>query len=105
MLQKSPIAYNKMGYNPYICIVCGNIEDNGWFDPCNYPYYSFSDRCDIVKARGIKCMDTDDDIFDGRHCITYDVCNKCFNKGPSIKDPFFNIKRTKAERTAYWTKK
>ena len=93
-------AFNNfiMGYNPYQCIICGVIEDNGW--GWTIPY---DERINIMKRKGVafKYSEYKNYYVDG-HIITLDVCDCCFRKGPSIKDPFFNIDRTKAERIEYW---
>lgn len=86
-----------MGYNPYMCIVCEEVEDNGWFG--SYGLYSYyDDRCrDISERLGINFERMHDDV-------TYDVCHKCWRKGKPVKDPFFETKHTKQERKEYWAK-
>jgi hypothetical protein len=85
-----------MGYNPYICIVCGLIEDNGW--GCPIPYY---ERVEIILCRlgKMRCKYYKED-FGGWDGSTYDVCDKCFRKGN--RDEFFNVRHTKSERRDYW---
>ena len=98
-----------MGYNPHICILCAKIEDNGWsggeiLDPFQ--------RCNIIVERLELKFDPRDvkpshkfqlALNKEKRC-SYDVCDKCFNKGQPIRDPFFNVKRTKSERQEFWLK-
>lgn len=91
-----------MGYNPYMCIVCGAIEDNGWFSAIGPDYYSRC--CEIIQRLNLK-FDMNNDRYDGNYIITYDVCHKCYRKGQSVIDPFFAIKRSKQERKEYWNMK
>lgn len=87
-----------MGYNPYECIVCGRIEDNGWGNMY---------KVEEVKERLELRIDLNKFNYDGGYIITHDVCDKCIRKGRRIRieDPFFKIKRTKQERTDYWENK
>jgi hypothetical protein len=86
-----------MGYNPYICVMCGEIQDNGWVDWSNG--LIGQERCKIFRDRtGLEPRYTPD--RDKRH--TEDICHRCFRKGPSRRDPFFDVKRTKDERRAYF---
>jgi hypothetical protein len=87
-----------MGYNPYKCIICGIVEDNGW--GYGMPYY---ERICIMKNRGVAFKYLESDIlYDGGYIITWDVCDCCFRKGQSFKEDFFSVKRTKQERIEYW---
>jgi len=97
-----------MGYNPYVCIVCGDVEDNGWFTGSDGDYYW--DRCKKIRQQ-LNLTETYDD-FD----MTEDVCDKCYDpqnikrmqKAIARKERIQrkkdhpHLKRTKAERCAYW---
>lgn len=81
-----------MGYNPYICIVCGTVEDNGW--SCEIIYY---ERVRIIIDRlGVKSCP----FYEVESDCTEDVCDKCFRKGKP--DKFFDSYHTKEERREYW---
>lgn len=81
-----------MGYNPYICIVCGEIKDEQWIDRDNeygnfelYQYnYTFSNKAfDFMKHYGLKVCKyhrKSRERQGNSDRITDDVCNKCFNK-------------------------
>jgi hypothetical protein len=73
-----------MGYNPYICIVCGDIEDNGWMHT-HKDWISCESRVFIIKRRLGKqaCP-----YYHEEGCykspyhgvVTDDVCDRCFEK-------------------------
>jgi len=90
-----------MGYNPYICIVCGIVEDNGWGWEI-----SFDVRVRIILERlgENKCPFYNENGYTKeigcRYANTLDVCDKCFRKGKP--DKFFSSYHTKEERREYW---
>lgn len=86
-----------MGYNPYCCIICGDVKDNGWFGWSNLDY---DERCDIIRSR----LNLPKDYFcsNFHEESTRDVCDSCFKRGKSIRDPFFDKHHTKQERKEYW---
>ena len=85
-----------MGYNPYMCVICRKVEDNGW--------HNWS-KIEKILINAEKTFDLTQDIFDGRHSMTFDVCDICVRKGPKVYDPFFKIKHTKEERRLHWGEK
>ena len=80
-----------MGYNPYMCIVCRCVEDNGWGN-----YYSVGDICDRLNLN----INLNESTHDGLYIITHDVCNRCINK--QGKNPIFNNFKGKKDRTIHW---
>lgn len=75
-----------MGYNPYICIVCGEIKDEQWVDwddeYGNYELFQYSydfgnKAFDFMKHYGSKVCKYYHENIDH---MTNDVCNKCFDK-------------------------
>ena len=58
-----------MGYCPYMCIVCGTVEDNGWNNRSICKAMIENKECVITDLS--KRQYDDDDI------ITYDVCDDC----------------------------
>jgi len=53
-------------YNPYECVFCHNVEDNGWIQATLYNLIKFA------KQHGIK--------FDDNNKKKYDVCFCCLKK-------------------------
>lgn len=75
-----------MGYNPYICIICHDCEDNGWFYQDDFEGDYF-DRCEYI-CKVLK-LDFDKTIQQFREQSyedgTPDVCFKCILKKPPVK--------------------
>jgi hypothetical protein len=67
-----------MGYNPYICVICGYVKDNGWFKSDGLWYDA---RVDDVLNRLGKDMCP----FSKESIMTCDVCDVCFNIGKKLK--------------------
>ncbi len=59
------ITFLKMGYNPYICVGCGIIKDNGW-------HY----RGDLGNKNS-KGYNLNVNMYEGSYIITYDYCINC----------------------------
>ena len=94
-----------MGYNPYICIVCGIVEDNGWGSSDIRYYKRVSIIIERIGKENCKYLESSDDENDFKEndlCLnaTEDVCHKCFSK--KKPDPFFQKVHTKEERRQYW---
>lgn len=62
-----------MGYCPYICILCRDIEDNGW---SNLDLFSNLDR--ILEDKGYK-IHNKKETYEG-YPLTNDVCDSCLRK-------------------------
>jgi len=69
-----------MCYNPYICIICWKVKDNGWYR-CDEDGY---DRCVIVLKRlklDIKRLTHGPWLYNIKEhgeIMNADVCNECF---------------------------
>jgi hypothetical protein len=91
-----------MGYCPHICVICKTIQDNGWGH-------------DHEIQGKLEALNLVNKVYPGNHCVALDlvqdqnlgqnICDKCWRKGPSVRDPFFAIKRTKQARTDYYKTK
>lgn len=71
-----------MGYNPYKCVVCGDVEDNGWNHKqhCQMIIYQNFSKCVVKNLSKSWCDD---------YGWNYDVCNKCFhNLGYSTDEDY-----------------
>jgi hypothetical protein len=86
-----------MGYCPYQCINCKDVEDNGWTSETDYENNEYQEiKCKKFEKRtGIKGYYSEE--------MGNDVCNKCYKL--VRRDPFFDIKRTKTERTIFYQKR
>ena len=95
-----------MGYNPYMCILCHDIKDNGWSFMDNY------EKCDEICERlgliydGIRNEKLHKAGYSFRstypgYPLNSDVCNVCWQMGKS-ETPFFEVDHTKQERQKYW---
>jgi hypothetical protein len=70
-----------MGYCPYLCIVCYNVEDNGWWNYKHGCQYSDLVNLDKIKAMFNLNIDLNTLIYDGRSTpTTYALCPKCYMK-------------------------
>ncbi len=68
-----------MGYNPYECIVCGIIKDNGWNN---------TGSCQIIRESGVSVCDIKLNCLkekDGDYLINEDVCNDCLKAPYKVK--------------------
>ena len=57
-----------MGYCPYMCRLCGTIEDNGWgnfWDELSY----------LLKSKGYEFVELRED--DDGYAVTSDFCYRC----------------------------
>lgn len=69
-----------MGYCPYFCIVCNDIEDNGWF---NSKGKWIHDKFDLQEVKTLFKLDIDlkDDGFEKDWIVyTYSICLRCSRK-------------------------
>ncbi len=66
-----------MGFNPYKCIVCHCVEDNGWQNShlCN----------ELATKFKLTCEDRD------VHEATPDICNYCLYRSFAPKSQFFCV--------------
>jgi hypothetical protein len=71
-----------MGYCPYLCIVCENIKDNGWWNNKHNSLYS--DLVDLNDVKLIFNLNIDlTTLIYGNYCsnpTTYALCPKCYHK-------------------------
>jgi hypothetical protein len=71
-----------MCYSPYLCIICENVEDNGWLNNKHKCQYS-----ELVNLQDVKIMfnlniELTTLIYD-KYCstpTTYSLCKKCYRK-------------------------
>jgi len=66
-----------MGYNPYMCVICEKMEDNGW---------NHMECCEKMLDKKKKKFDLSCDMYAGGYIITFDVCDDCLF-GSSDKNP------------------
>ena len=76
-----------MGYCPYMCIVCENIEDNGWGYNCkNFKSYQkfLDNRNLLIDVKTILNLNIDLSvlIYDDNSSTpyTFSVCPHCYRK-------------------------
>lgn len=79
-----------MGYCPYFCIVCEDIEDNGWFtykDESTYIKFIYEFGKNEVKTLFKLNIDLTNDGFEKNEIVyTYSICLKCSRKFRYKKD-------------------
>ena len=71
-----------MGYCPYLCIVCENIEDNGWWNNKHDCQYSNLVNLNDVKIMFNLHIDLTTLIYGNYNSTptTYALCSKCYRK-------------------------
>lgn len=79
-----------MGYCPYECVVCGDIEDNGWTDKNLKEYYKRVNldelNCFMKLSIGISVLKESDGYTDENgEVITFSLCKRCYIKFIHIK--------------------
>jgi hypothetical protein len=72
-----------MGYYPYWCIVCNDVEDNGWHDKKGKWIH---DKFDLKEVKNVLSIDIDlwKNDYEGfekdGEVYTYSICYKCSKK-------------------------
>lgn len=75
-----------MGYNPYVCVICGEIEDNGWYD---YDWKHYKDMVNKSIEEIHKMYNSSWELeefldfhkkMDNANHMTPSLCERCYNK-------------------------
>ncbi len=74
-----------MGYCPYYCIVCKDVEDNGWYKRGEWIHEKF-DLNEVKNVLKVDC-NLDKGYFIEKGIVyTYSICTRCSHKFRYEKD-------------------